>query len=246
MGIVVEVQRRVDEHKLFTWPLYLASLHARLRCPTCLVVIATEEPVARWAARPITALQPGSTLTPIVIGPSALPRMSPEQVIEHPWLAILSTMIGGRSAGAFELAALALGLLTRLPEHQYTVGYHLILNAVAPEVRRALEDMMHPDNVKLVAELRRENFKEAWDEGLAAGRAAGEAEGRLAVVRSLLRELAELRAGALDEAQRARIAACTDAERMQRAILEVGTAADAAVIHRVLDELGSDVDRGGG
>ena len=68
-AFVVELQLAIDEEKAFTWPLYVASLHSRLRCPAMLVVIALDEAVAAWARRPIVTLQPSHPLAPFVIGP---------------------------------------------------------------------------------------------------------------------------------------------------------------------------------
>jgi hypothetical protein len=53
LGIVVEVQLRPDEDKRFSWPVYVATLRARIRCPVYLLVVTAEEAVPRWAARPI-------------------------------------------------------------------------------------------------------------------------------------------------------------------------------------------------
>src|SRR3569832_1874204 len=49
LGIIVEVQLACDERKAYAWPAYVANLRARHRCPTCLLVITTEDSVARWA-----------------------------------------------------------------------------------------------------------------------------------------------------------------------------------------------------
>ena len=73
MGIVVEVQLARDPRKRFMWPVYAAALHAKLECATCLVVVAADEEVARWAAEPIGTLQVGSPFAPIVLGPARIP-----------------------------------------------------------------------------------------------------------------------------------------------------------------------------
>lgn len=39
LGIVVEVQLSPDVQKRFTWPVYVAGLRARLKCPACLLVV---------------------------------------------------------------------------------------------------------------------------------------------------------------------------------------------------------------
>src|SRR5262245_45592296 len=58
LGIIVEVQLQVNADKHYSWPVYLAGLRARLRCPAWLLVVAPEPAVARWAARPIELGQP--------------------------------------------------------------------------------------------------------------------------------------------------------------------------------------------
>jgi hypothetical protein len=53
LGIVVEVQLSVDEHKRFAWPVYVVGLRARMRCPVCLLVVCNEDSVTRWSAKSI-------------------------------------------------------------------------------------------------------------------------------------------------------------------------------------------------
>lgn len=73
LGIVNEVQLGIDPRKKFTWPLYNAALRANVECGTCLLVITLDEAVARWARQPITDLQPGCSLVPLVLGPEQVP-----------------------------------------------------------------------------------------------------------------------------------------------------------------------------
>ena len=58
LGVVVEVQLGSDEGKHWTWPVYLATLRARLRCPALLLVLCVNAGVARWSARPIAMGHP--------------------------------------------------------------------------------------------------------------------------------------------------------------------------------------------
>lgn len=105
LGIVLEVQLRRDEAKPYSWPLYLAALRARWRCPCLLLVVTPSESVARWAARPIDLGQPGSSFVPLVLGPSAIPVVTdPERARRSPELALLSVQAHGHSE-----AALAVG-----------------------------------------------------------------------------------------------------------------------------------------
>src|SRR5262245_20188882 len=65
-GIVLEVQLSQDRRKRFVWPVYVSLLRARLECPVELLVIALDESVARWAARPIE-IGRLNTFTPLVV-----------------------------------------------------------------------------------------------------------------------------------------------------------------------------------
>ena len=75
------------------------------RLPPCLsrrriygaFVVTTDEDVARWAAMPIAVGPPGFVLTPLVLGPGAVPIVTEEAVAaEAPELSVLSAMAHGR------------------------------------------------------------------------------------------------------------------------------------------------------
>jgi hypothetical protein len=74
LGIVVEVQLSIDHHKQFAWPAYVANLRARLKCPVCLLVVAGDETVARWAARPVR-IGGGNYFAPLVCDPATFPKL---------------------------------------------------------------------------------------------------------------------------------------------------------------------------
>ena len=69
LAVIVEVQLNPDRDKQWTWPVYIATLRARLRCPTMLLVVCPDPAVARRCGAPINLGQPGLTLCPLVIGP---------------------------------------------------------------------------------------------------------------------------------------------------------------------------------
>lgn len=54
LAVVLEVQLRKDHDKLHTWPVYLTTLRARLRCPAVLLVVcpkratATRNAIRSW------------------------------------------------------------------------------------------------------------------------------------------------------------------------------------------------------
>jgi hypothetical protein len=100
LGIVVEVQVQRDADKGYSWPLYVAGLRARIRCPVCLLVIAADEVVARWAAQAIE-LGGGNRFVPLVVGPSGVPEVTdPAAAQADPELAVLSAMAHGQDSDA--------------------------------------------------------------------------------------------------------------------------------------------------
>lgn len=51
LAIVVEVQFSRDSKKRMSWPVYLTALRARMNCPSCLLVVCTDESIADWYFR---------------------------------------------------------------------------------------------------------------------------------------------------------------------------------------------------
>src|SRR5919197_1659900 len=72
MAVIVEVQRSTDKDKRRTWPLYLTTLRARLRCPAVLLVVCPDAGVATWCAKSIPIGHPGWDLKPLVLGPDLI------------------------------------------------------------------------------------------------------------------------------------------------------------------------------
>jgi hypothetical protein len=94
-AVVVEVQLDEDSDKLRTWPVYLSSLRARLRCPAMLLVLTRDPANARWARRPIEIGHPGFQLTPLVVDFADVPRITDlETASQLPQLAVLSCPCG--------------------------------------------------------------------------------------------------------------------------------------------------------
>jgi hypothetical protein len=63
LAVVVEVQLGRDKGKRWSWPVYLATLRARLRCPAVLLVVCADNATAAWCAVPIELGHPGWTLS---------------------------------------------------------------------------------------------------------------------------------------------------------------------------------------
>ncbi len=224
MGIIVEVQRARDDDKRWSWPLYVAALHARLACPTCLIVLATDDAVARWAARPITTLQPGSPFVPLVLGPDRIPRVAIERARQEPWMAVLSGLVHGNRVNGTAATLAALEALGMLPEHLANVCYDLIRGSLNEAARRALEEEMQPGKYEYRTEFARRYFGEGRQEGML--------EGARAVVLSLVD-----RHGAVEAPLRERVAACADPERLRTLAVDLARAPDLDAVGRLLEGL---------
>jgi hypothetical protein len=216
MGIVIEVQLGRDPRKRYTWPLYAAALHAKLECPTCLVVVAADDDVARWAAEPIGTLQVGSAFTPIVLGPASIPVITSAKEAERlPELAVLSALAHGREPGALEIGRAALRAAARLDDERRTLYTDLILYALGSAAREALEIDMNLTDYEFKSEFfKRKIAEEAKKEG-----DRREAQAILAVLVA--------RGLAVTEDVRSRVLACTDIPTLDRWLARAATASTA-------------------
>jgi hypothetical protein len=112
-ALIVEIQLSPDELKQPSWLSYTATLHRALLVPVTVLAVALTEDMERWCARPYAYDHLGSTFRPLVIGPSAIPRITDvEQARALPELALLSVAAHGREPGA-EAAGRAAGRVAR-------------------------------------------------------------------------------------------------------------------------------------
>lgn len=212
-GVVVEVQRGRDGRKRWSWPLYLASLHARLRCPTVLPVLATTDRVARWAAAPIATFQPNSPFVPLVLGPAQVPRLAPERAVREPWLALLAGIVHGNGPDGVEAVRAAVAALRMIPRTSREPCYDALDRTLNEVMRLVLESQMHFENYE---------FK-----GPKAMRQMAAA--RLSAVREVVLKVAE-RHGPVPDELRALIEACADEDRLCALAVELASAADAEAV----------------
>jgi alkanesulfonate monooxygenase SsuD/methylene tetrahydromethanopterin reductase-like flavin-dependent oxidoreductase (luciferase family) len=142
LAIIVEVQLGVDDAKTYTWPVYGATLRARMRCPVTVLIVTPDRTVAAWAARPIE-LGPNSMFAVSVVGPDVVPRVDTvEEAQRCPELAVLSVLSHAREAGAEALAAVAIHAAKALDEERSTLYCDLVLSALGPAARACLEELM--------------------------------------------------------------------------------------------------------
>lgn len=133
LGIVVEVQLARDDRKRFAWPVYVATLRARLECAVCVLVVTADEAIARWAARPID----------LVLSAMAHGR-EPD------------------TAKSVQIALVAQLASEALDDEQSALYFDLILSSLSEAARRALQ-AMKPANYEYQSDFARQYFQEALE-----------------------------------------------------------------------------------
>ncbi len=221
MGIIVEIQRSRDRRKRRSWPLYTAALHAQLHCQTCLVVVAMDEGVARWAGAPIRTLQPGSPFTPLVLGPGRIPRVSRERARREPWMAALSALAHGNDPDGTSIVLAAVAALDGLEDERARVCLDLIRESLNDAALRALEDEMQVGNYEISSTIAR-YFEE---------------KGQIRATRRALLEVAEKRFGLTGDEIRRPIEACRELEHLTALFSQINTARDRRTVQRLVAEL---------
>ena len=226
LAVVLEVQLAVDPDKCFAWPVYLAGIRARLRCPAVLLVVAPDPGVRNWARRPISIGPSGDTMRPLVLGPDAVPVVTDVGAArKNIELAVLSALVHarGRKAIAAAVAAVAAvgGLAEegRIDEERLKLSTDLIHAALGTKARRLLEALMREGY-----EYQSEFARKYVAEGKAAGIAEGTAEGRIAGKLEGLLTILAARKLPLSAAQRETVTACRDPGQFDRWIARAATA----------------------
>ena len=211
---VVEVQLSRSSRKRRSWPVYLTSLQARLRCPVVLLVVAPDAAVARWCAKPIYLGHPGFVLRPLVAGPDTIPVLQGKQEEgQSPEMAVLSMLAHGKdeklAPGLFEAV---LSTARGLEEERSTFYVDLALSAVTEPARGALEELMKSNHYEYQSEFARRYVAQ----GLKQGREEGREEGHMEGERQALLRVLEARGLTVEGAARERVLACTDLAQIER------------------------------
>ncbi len=218
-GIVVEVQLELkeDDDKFIKWPVYVANLRAHLKCDTCVLVVTPSKAVAERAAKPIR-LGPGSTATPFVAGPKAIPVITDAKVAEgDPELAVLSAMAHGEDEPdlAVRIAITADTVAASLDPDRALLYSDLIRISLGEAARRAFEALMATGNYQYQSEFHKKHH--------ALAKAEVTAEGKAEDVLAFL----EARGINVSAEQKERIQACTDLELLHRWIRKAATITSA-------------------
>ncbi|MFS8071678.1 MAG: hypothetical protein ACMG6S_35360 [Byssovorax sp.] len=154
MAIVLEIQLGIDPDKKFSWPVYVAVLRARKRCPVCLLVVAPDPPVGTWAAQPISLGPSTGQVTPFVLGASVVPRVvDADEARREPALAVLSARVHGNGPGGLDVIQPAVAAMRSVDPALATKYFMLVYDALRGPMRAALEDLVmnqsHVERMKL-------------------------------------------------------------------------------------------------
>jgi hypothetical protein len=208
-AIVVEVQLSRSSRKRRSWPVYLINLRARLKCPTALLVIAPDEAVARWCARPIELGHPGFVLQPLVLGPRAIPVITDKRVARRdPELAVLSAMAHGREKVGQAITRTLMAAVVGLDDERASLYVDLAVNSLGRAARKALEELMQSGRYEYQSEFARKYFAQGRQEGREEGFQQGEV--------TALFEVLDARGLEVSAAARKRIQACTEPAQLKR------------------------------
>ena len=147
----------------------------------CLLVVTTEDAVARWAATSIE-LGPGTRCVPWVVGPSNTPAITTvNDAKENVELAVLSAIEHGQHADiplAARVAAVAILASAALDPERSRLYHDLIFISLANNVPEALEATMN----SLQYEYRSDFLRRHVAEGIVRGKA----EYRIEIILKLL------------------------------------------------------------
>jgi hypothetical protein len=196
LAVVVEVQLHRDGDKRWSWPVYLATLRARLRCPAMLLVVCTNRAAATWCGTPIEMGHPRWVLAPLVLTPERVPVVTDvDTASSAPELTVLSAMTHGNHPDHVKiLDTLAAALATA--DSDQAIEYAEIVLAVLPEAaRRHWEALMTAKTFE---------FQSAYARRL---KAEGEARAVLAVL--------DVRSIDVPDDLRARITTCSDPDQLE-------------------------------
>jgi hypothetical protein len=208
-AVIVEAQKRTLSDKPPQWARYAAQLWIFLRCPVDVLVICPDAKSAFWYARPVPTTLPGYTHQPIVLPPSAVPAITnAADAAARPAMATLSVAYHGANPAvsrAFvdSLRLLSPGHATRYHEHAF--------NMAPLAVQRILEQLMTSETWPVYSPFAKEHFGRGKREGKAEGKREGKAEGHVDSIFAVF----EARNLHVTDAERERIAGCTDLRQLK-------------------------------
>jgi len=202
-AVIVEVQLAIDPAKQWSWWWYAVGVHVRHHCDVALVVVTPSASVASWARTPLTLGHPGTSLTPLVIGPGDVPLVVDAVVAAAaPEIAVLSVVVHGHGPAGLEVAKAVVQAARGLDEERAVLYADIAMFSVRADERPSLEDFMANGTYEFKSDFAKRYVAQGMEKGIEKGREEGRAQ-------ALLTFLAA-RALDLTPDQRAKVLACTD------------------------------------
>jgi hypothetical protein len=212
LAVIVEIQLKSDPAKRRSWPVYLTTLHARLRCPTVLLVLSPDNRCADWCAQPIRIGHPDWDLRPLVLGPQRLPPVTdPAVAARNPELSLLSVVAHSETPQRDKIFDSFLHALQTIDDERANLYADLVLAALPSATRHHMEALMSTGTYEYQSDYARRYFSQ--------GKAEGQAEGE---ARSVLIVLAA-RGFEVPAEVRERITSCTDLDQLQAWVARAAT-----------------------
>ncbi|MGI9003964.1 MAG: hypothetical protein ACR2GH_20330 [Pseudonocardia sp.] len=226
-AVVVEVQLGRDPDKRWSWPVYLATLRGRFRCPAVLLVVCVDAATAAWYAAPIE-LGPGA-VTPMVVGPDRVPVVTDvEYAGRVPELAVLSAIAHGGDPDRSKVLDAVVAALATVDPDRGGLYCDLVLAVLPEAAQRYLEGLMATGTYEYRSDFARRYFFEGRAEGEAAGKEEGKAEGEARAVLAVL----DARGIDVPPDTRTRIVECADLDQLD---IWVRRAVTAETVHDLFD-----------
>ncbi|GAB3659027.1 hypothetical protein [Glycomyces tarimensis] len=200
LGIIVEVQRKKDKRKRFSWPAYLANIRHRIGAPVVLLVVCPDSGTAVWAREPIETGHPEFVFRPLVLGPDNYPKLTaPSGTGALAEQMVLGVLVHRNDEQVETIMKAANSELAPLPVERAARYAEYMLGQLEERPRAILEALMrtetYPYQSKLLAEYE------------ARGEARGMAEALL--------DLLDHRGLPITERQRHRIESCEDPKQLR-------------------------------
>ncbi|MFI6293122.1 hypothetical protein ACIBEJ_16150 [Nonomuraea sp. NPDC050790] len=182
LAVIVEVQLRHDPRKEWSWPVYMTTLRARMKCPVVLLVACPCPVTTKRYREPILLGHPGMTLVPIMVGPESVPVVTDvAEALKQPELTTLSAIMHSQTSNAAVALETFRQMLSSMPADQRPVYCDAALGGLPYEVSIAFwRELMSAGTQKFKSPI----MQEFQAECVAKGMAKGEAESIVKVLRS--------------------------------------------------------------
>jgi Arc/MetJ-type ribon-helix-helix transcriptional regulator len=213
LAVVVEVQLRPDRGKRWTWPVYLSTLRARLRCPVVLMVLCADARTSAWCAAPIPLGHPGLVLVPLVLGPDQVPVITDGADLDHSAeLIVLSAIAHGTHPDRDKVFTALLATLQSVDDEHEILYTDIVLAALPEAARKHLEELMSLGTYEYQSDFVRRHY--------GRGKAEGKAEEAAKAVLSIL----AARGIDVPAEIRSRVIDCKDLDQLDEWIRRAATA----------------------